>query len=380
MFNRGTKYLHSGNYLKALSFFKKETREFKELYLNMGNCYKLLDNHSKAADYYLLAASDSVCFANGSYGPYPLALNNLGLMCYTLGDDVLAMEMYSTALVIDPLYGEAIWNYGNACLRSSNCVEGWDHYEYRFKRGAGSVRIDTSLPTWDGQSCGDSIVVLTEQGLGDKIMFGRYLHLLRAFFKEVVIVCHESLDCVYSDYKCVRSSIGYKLSIPICSLARIFGVLENRWLDGKFSPSAISGIGVCWNGSATHANNRNRSCSSNYFSALADIDRLYSLSPDCLAAKNITALRPKTWSETCSYLLGLKLVVSVDTSIVHMAGTLGVPCIMIQPLHETDFRWGMPRAVYYGNNPWYASVAVVPNTGWDNSFKTVRKLINETIN
>lgn len=379
MFNKGTKYLEKKNYLKAISCFKKEENKFKELYLNLGNCYKMLDNLPKAMECYLLAANDSVPFANGSYGNYALAYNNIGLCEYTVGDDASAMQFYSAALTINPLYGEAIFNYGNACLRSSDCTEGWDHYEYRFKRGPGSVRIDTSVPTWDGQTRGDRIVVLTEQGFGDKIMFARYLSLLESYFDEVVIMCHPSLDCLYP-YKCVRSTLGFSVSVPLCSLPRFFGIVSENWLDGRFKAHRYNtpfNIGVCWSGSPTHANDRNRSCSSNYFSSLSSYGTLYNISPDPKVVKNVTPITSMTWSETASYLLGLDLVVSVDTSIVHLAGTLGVPCIMVQPLHETDFRWGNARVAEFGNNPWYRSVMVVPNTGWDSTFAIVDKKLKE---
>lgn len=377
-FNRGTKYLHAGKYTKAISCFKKQARtnSFKELWLNMGTAYRHIDP-SRVLECYLKAARDDVPFANGSFGPYTLAYNNIGLHAYAEGKDAEAIEFYTAALTIDPLYGEAVWNYANAELRSTNCVSGWDKYEYRFNRGVGSTAIDTSLPTWDGQTRGDCIVVLSEQGLGDKIMFGRYLSCLKEYFTEVVIVCHESLDCIYAPYKCVRNSSGYNLTIPICSLARIFGIVSERWLDGKFPkytfPTSGLNIGVCWSGSKTHANDHNRSCSSHYMSELCAYGNLYSLNPDAGSARSVTALKPKDWAETASYLLGLDLVVSVDTSIVHLAGTLGVPTIMVQPLRETDFRWGNGKQP----NVWYNSViCVANNNNWDTTFANVKEIMS----
>ncbi len=371
MYDRGTKYLEKGNYLKALTYYKKCNKEFKELFINMGNCYKALGNN-KAMECYLQAASDSVPSYAGVYGPYSLALNNIGLLEYASGNDTSALAFYSAALSLDPLYYEAIWNYGNALLRSSNCLDGWQHYEYRLKRN-NPVKLPP-IEMWDGKSAGDIILVLTEQGIGDKIMFGRYLSYLEKYFKEVVIMCHPSLNCIYP-YKCVTSTEGYSLGIGICSLAKVFGIVPENWLDRRFNSAKYNGhfsIGVCWNGSVTHSNNRNRSCSSGYFSGLSNYGDLYSISPDANDARGVTRLDSKSWSETASYLLGLDLVVSVDTSIVHMAGTLGVPCIMVQPLKETDFRWGNGR----DKNVWYKSVDIVPNNNnWDLAFAEVHKRI-----
>lgn len=375
MYNKATKYLEKGNYKKAIQFFKKEPLDFKEKYLNMGNAYKLIGDNNSAYKCYMRAASLEVPFIDGKYGEYTLALNNLGLLEYINGNDSLAISFYTAALTLDPLYYEAIWNYSNALLRSSNCLVGWDMYEYRLKRS--NVKIDNSVARWDG-SPGDTILVITEQGIGDKIMFGRYLKLLEKYFKKVVILCHESLDCIYSDYECVRSSLGFNVSIPICSLAGIFGIVDGKWLTGVAHEFSGYNIGCVWSGSSTHLNNANRSCSGHNFLRLSSYGNLYSLSPDADEIKGIIPLRPKTWSETISYVLGLDLVVSVDTSIVHLCGSLGVPCIMIQPLQETDFRWG---TMVNGEYPkiWYDSVTIVSNNGWAEAFSKVIEIKDKNV-
>lgn len=383
-YNKGTKYLFAGNYTKALQFFKREPLEFKEKYINMGNCYRYFNDLDKAEKCYLKANAVSMPAANGGVkGEYTLALNNLGLIEYARGNDALAIDYYKRALSIDPVYYDCLWNLGNATLRSyfsspvGNAEEwklGWTLYEYRFKR-VNPVAISTGLPRWDGRN-GQKIVVLTEQGLGDKIMFGRYISLLAAE-NDVYVQCHPSLDCFYDSYKIVRDCLEVPdaVSIPICSLAGHFGLVDEKWLAGKFVERKFSGfnIGCVWHGSATHANNRNRSCPSSYFSALAEYGNLYSITPDAKAAANVTALRPTEWSETASIVLGLDLVVTVDTSIVHLCGTLGVPCIMIQPLMETDFRWGLGHS----DTPWYESVVIVENNNsWDAAFAQVRKILD----
>lgn len=376
MYNRGTKYLEKGNYLKALSCFKKEKHSFKELYLNMGNCYRALGDYARARVCYLESNSVEVPLASGEHGMYSLALNNLGMLAYGEGDDATAISYYKQSLTLDPLHYDAIWNMGNALLRSTNCANGWDMYEYRLKRNSSAVKIEKYGVPWDGVSGGSSIVVLAEQGLGDKIMFSRYLRLLAEKFSEVWVQCHPSLDVFYSEYKICRnaSESMAEYSIGICSLAKVFGVVSEKWLEGKFDAHDFGdglNIGCVWAGSPTHINNGNRSCPSSYFRSLTNYGNVYSLSPDAMDVKGITALKPKSWAETASYVLGLDVVVTVDTSIVHLCGTLGVPCIMIQPLRETDFRWGDGSA-----NVWYDSVVVVTNpNSWDIAFNKVHKIM-----
>lgn len=371
MYNKATKYLYACNYTKALQFYKREPLDFKEKYSNMGICYRELGNDSLALKCYLKANDPKTPYADGTYSEnYPLALNNIGLMLYYARDNESAMQFYNKALTIDPLYYDAIWNYSSALLCSDiNSQLGWDMYEYRFKRN-NPVGIDRTIPTWDGVSSGTSICVLSEQGLGDKIMFGRYLPLLRAYFSEVNIQCHPSLNCLFPSYNPSPVAHG-SVSIPICSLARIFGVIGPH-LDysGVATSFSSPSIGVCWSGSTTHVNNRNRSCPSSYFSSLSKYGKLYSLTPDAKPAKNVTALLPKSWSDTANNILGLDYVVSVDTSIVHLCGSLGVPCIMVQPLKEADFRWGTGSST-----PWYPSLQIVENNNnWDEAFASVHKI------
>ena len=385
MYNKGTRYLEKGNYAKALQCFKKQgiTHSFKELHLNMGNAYRGIMQPSKALEQYKLANDPAIPFADGRFiEHYPLAINNIGLLAYACGDDETAIEHYKSALTLDPLHFDAVWNYASALLRSKNCSSevGWKAYEYRFKRSGYKNPLDVSLVTWDGISPGRGIVVQTEQGLGDKIMFGRYLRRLTEYFEFVDVVCHPSLDCFFSDYGIVRSvsESSANVTIGICSLAQWFYGTDEKWPEGKFNvrkfDSKKFNVGVVWSGSTTHANNHNRSCHVRHFSDLASSDTvLYGLNPADAKGKNIVDISSTDWTSTAETVLGLDCVVTVDTSIVHLCGTLGVDCIMIQPMWETDFRWGRPG----DKNVWYDSVTVLENNGWGNVFPKVQKLLAE---
>lgn len=376
MFNKATRLLESGKTEKAAQLFRGvlKTAEFKECYLNLGNCYTLLNQEAKALECYLRAANGDVPFSDGSYGPYPSALNNLGLLEYSRNNLEAAQDFYRGALAYDPLYGECIWNLGNCLLKESNSEHGWHLYEYRFNRGPGSVRIDRSIPRWPGPGTqGQSICVLTEQGTGDKIMFGRYLGILNTYFAEVIVCCHASLNSLYKGYRCVEVPEG-EYSIPIGSLPRMFGVVGvSHYIGGNaydFGPGRH--IGIVARGSQTHANDYNRSILTGQFARFSAYGKLWGLNPGDQKHKSVTALNPQTWQETIDYVLGLDLVVAVDTSIVHLAGTLEIPCVMMQPLRNTDFRWGLPGV----QNPWYSSVVVVDNyNSWASTLDNAEKLV-----
>ena len=381
-YNRATKYLEKGNNEKALQFYKRQLkeREFKECYLNMGNAHRNLGNDAEAIKCYIKANASDTPFSNGTFGSYDHALGNLGLLEYTYGNDDSAIAYYITALEKNPLHYDSIWNYASALLRKHCSLEdvdaasAWKMYDYRFKR-ANPVKVDKSIPTWDGISSGKSIVVLAEQGFGDKLMFGRYIHRLKEYFEEIWVQCPTALEDIFSEYLTCQAPPSVERSIPICSLASIFSTSKDNWLAGKFGTRKFAGdrpkIGIEWTGSATHSNNKYRSVMPSYFLSLTEFGDLYSIRPEAEPVRGVIALNASSWKESAEIVNGLDLIISVDTSIVHLAGSLGKECWMLQPLKETDFRWG--NSAMGENNIWYDSVKVIRNHGnWSNVFAEVR--------
>lgn len=381
-YNRATKYLEKGNPEKALQFYKRQLKDygFKECYLNMGNSYRLLGNDPEAIKCYLKASALDTPFSDNTFGAYDNALGNLGLLEYTYGNDDAAIAYYTAALEKNPLHFDSIWNYANALLRKHcsledvDSVAAWKSYEYRFKR-TNATRVDRSIRTWNGITSGKSIVVLAEQGMGDKLMFGRYIHCLRDYFAEIWVQCPVDMEAVFSEYLVCQEIPDVECSIPICSLAGIFGTVQDAWLRDKFGARKFAGdrlkIGIEWAGSDTHSNNKYRSVPSSSFLDLLEFGDLYSIRPGAESVRGVTALNSSSWAESAEIVNGLDLIISVDTSIVHLAGSLGRECWMLQPLKETDFRWG--NNSMGEKNIWYDSVRVIRNHGsWANVFAEVR--------
>ncbi len=379
-YNKGTKALLKGDYEKALSWFKKETGECKELYLNKGNALRKLGQFQEAGKSYVRACASDVFDFNGVGGLYAPALCNLGLLYYGNGQDSEAITCYKRALEIDPLCYDAIWNCSTALLRDY-CSGGvlnkdaWKMYLYRFK----SVKpIDTSIPLWDFKSNG-RVLILAEQGLGDKLMWGRFIASVSKI-ADVTVQLPKILHGLFP-WKCVEAynTTDYDFCVPIASLASEYGFGDGVWIPGyKRSKKARTyKIVVEWAGSATHANNTYRSCYSQYFSDLAkkfpDIEFI-NVRPDSVKIAGVKKIAGSNFVSTKETLLGTDLVISVDTSIVHLSGSMGIETWMLQPLRETDFRWGKADLkLAYGKdiewNPWYSSVAVIDNYGWDKTFK-----------
>ena len=381
-YNRATKYLENNNPEKALQFYKRQLKEygFKECYLNMGNSYRLLGNDAEAIKCYIKANAHDTPFSDNTFGAYDNALGNLGLLQYTNGNDDAAIAYYTAALEKNPLHFDSIWNYANALLRKHCSLEdvdvasAWKMYEYRFKR-ANATKIDNSITRWDGVSHHKSVVVLAEQGMGDKLMFGRYIRGLENYFDDIWVQCPVEMESVFSEYNVCQDIPDVEVSVPICSLASIFSFARDDWLRGKFGAREFGGdklkIGIEWAGSDTHSNNKYRSTLPAYFLDLLEFGDLYSIRPGANSVRGVTALNSSSWAESAEIVNGLDLIISVDTSIVHLAGSLGRECWMLQPLKETDFRWG--NSTMGEKNIWYSSLKVIRNPGsWAAVFAEVR--------
>lgn len=388
-YNKGCKYLDAANYERALVYFKKALAiyPFKELYLNMGNCYRILNNDKKAIECYTLSNKPSVLFHDGGSTEYELALNNLGLMYYMQGSDTQAIQIYDRALAINPNYYDCIWNKATALLRqacsgySEKFAQGWELYEYRFLKTP-PVQLKNSKPglsPWDGITPIDSIIVMAEQGIGDNYMWARYIPQLKALVPNVWVQCNTDMADMFKSLGVNTlthtSECDVMHAITMGSLSKMFpGIPDGEWLKNYGEvhefPSDKFNIGIVHAGSNTHANNRNRSIPVHRFHGLAKLANLYCLTPGFKPTKFVSSLDIKTWEDTIKYIRGLDLVITVDTSIVHLCGCLGVECWMLQPLKETDFRWG--NESMGSKNVWYPSVRVFRNpNNWDVVFDNV---------
>ena len=393
-YNRATAYLDKGQWKKALPIFKKclGVYKFKEAYVNLGNCYRLAGQEGLVMDCYKTALLDNI----PSLDPDPIpvichALNNLGLTYYYFGDDVKAIHYYKKAIGLNDKFWEAWWNCSTATLRMASSgdtdkfASGWEMYNARFLK-APPVKLKNNkenLIYWDGVSSGSSICVLAEQGIGDDIMWGRYLSMLP--FDEVYVQCDVSVEPLFPRFKCVRDAVECDANIayPMCSLAAHFndGIpIAGDWLRGKFDtrsfPSDKLNVGIVWAGSASHANDSNRSVAIGRFNRFSNLVNLYSLTPGFTSTKHVTSLGIKDWTDTAECINGLDLVMGVDTSVMHLCGALGCEGWLLQPRRETDFRWGNG----VGRSLWYSSIEIFNNNGsWEDTFDSVEIALREKL-
>lgn len=397
-FNRGVKYLNKKRWDKALSLFKKAVKgaPLKEVWLNMGNAYAQQDLEDDALSCFLKAADPRTPFSNGDTGPYSLAENNLGLLNFRNGRTRKAIEHYQNSIELsEGKNGDPIWNYANAYLKLCCSLEesdwdlAWRLYRHRFFRTT-PTPIDNRITEWDKLSKVETLVVLSEQGQGDKIQFGRHLHQLKAYCDVLVVQVPDCLKPVFEPhgYYCVEDitpwvGVGAS-SVAFCDLHQIFGYdsVPAAWIEHHhYTPRVFEGtrpkIIVEWAGSSNHANDRHRSTTPEHFLKLSAYGDLYSFRSK--APRGITALNTQEdWHGSIEAILGSDLVITVDTSVVHVCGALNHPCIMLQARKETDWRWGEPSMGW--NNVFYPSVMIARNPcNWPKTFEGVYKKVEEIL-
>ena len=387
LYNRATKYLEKNNYKKALPMFKQVIKDFpcKEGYTNLGNCHRGLGQDKEMFKCYETALRDDIPFLDPTSQTHLHAMNNLGLAHYMYGNDEKAIHYYTKAIKLKEDFWEAWWNCSTAILRQASSgnidkfPEGWEMYKARFLKG-GAIKLKNDredLMFWDTKSNGRAILVLTEQGIGDNIMFGRYLSELAKKFEKVYVQCDPSLDWIFKDYTCVRnaSDCDAEVAYPICSLGECFPLLDSKWISSneKFEFGPGLNVGIVWSGSNTHANNAYRSVPIGYFSALSKYCNLFSLNPMFKGNKYVKPLPIQSWADTAKYIAGLDLVISVDTSVIHLVGSMGCEGWLLQPYKETDFRWG--NGVKH--SVWYDTIEVFENKqDWSELFARVEERLS----
>jgi tetratricopeptide (TPR) repeat protein len=333
---------------------------------------------------------------------------NRGNVFGSLGQTERGLADYLKAVAIRPDRVEAVWNTSLAQLTLGNFREGWKNYESRWrKEETVPYRRDFAQPLWLGKEevAGRTILLHPEQGLGDTFQFVRYAPLLARRGARVILEVHPSQKTLLAQvaglagiYSRGENLPDFDLHCPMMSLPLAFGTeLATIPAEIPYIPVASEGIpkwrarlgesralrvGVAWAGSASHTNNRNRSIALSRFATLFSASKVEfvtlqkELGPgdaDILGRHpNVIQLGEELsdFADTAALISLLDLVVSVDTSVVHLTGAIGRPFWLLVPF-APDFRWLLERE----DSPWYSTARLFRQPGidkWEDVFERVR--------
>ena len=343
---------------------------------NMGNSLLKLGRFEEAAGRFREAVS-------GRPGSLEARLG-LGAALQRTGDAQAAIALFRGILDSDPDCAEAHWNLSLALLLAGEFREGWAQYQWRWRRESfTSPRRGFEAPAWDGSPLGGRrILVHGEQGFGDTIQFARYLPMVAKRGGTVIAECQSpSLSPLLRPMPgvCEVAVMGeelppFDLQVPLLSLPHLFGTTLDDvpnsvpylappperlplWRD-RLSGDLGFKVGVVWAGKPLP--DPFRSCTLQAILPLAEIPgvTLYSLQLGEGAATpqesgglvDLTSCI-SDFGDTAALVSQLDLVVSVDTSVAHLAGALGKPVWLLLPM-AGDYRWLLQR----DDSPWYPTM------------------------
>jgi tetratricopeptide (TPR) repeat protein len=301
-----------------------------------------------------------------------------------------AFAVYGEMKAADPDNTEADLNTSLLQLLTGNFEVGCAGREVRWKAPGMPIRhLNVSQRKWLGKEPidGKTILIYADEGLGDSIQFVRYVPMLVARGARVILWVEDTLCpllCGLSGVaQCIPLSAGtptaFDIYCPISSLAAAFDTrletipsitryltapAESRlrdWQD-RLGPHDRLRVGLVWSGNPKHTNDHNRSIPLRTLTRILDVDATFvSLQKDPRPTDQTTLLERTEivdltahltdFTETAALVSCFDLVITVDTSVAHLAGALGCPTWILLP-HTPDWRWLLDR----DDSPWYPTV------------------------
>ncbi|MCL1466815.1 tetratricopeptide repeat protein [Argonema galeatum] len=313
-----------------------------------------------------------------------IAHNNLGLRFLKKHDFEKAIASYNRAIEIDPDYVEANWNRALLLLQIGDYKRGFAEYEWRWRREKTPAR-PFAQPLWDGSTLESGTILLhAEQGFGDTIQFIRYAPLVAQLVGHVIVECHQPLVKLLTTVTAIEKVVArettlpeFDVQAPLLSLPYILGTtletlpaqipylspLEPLSVRLETPPETCRKVGIVWAGNPEHPDDRNRSCSLNHFASLLNTPgaAFYSLQKgpsvaelaqfSCQVPLQDLSSQLHDFADTAAVIDQLDLIVSIDTSVAHLAGALGKPVWLLLSFSH-DWRWMSGR----DDSPWYPSM------------------------
>ena len=309
---------------------------------------------------------------------------NMGVALRDLHRFDEALQQFALAIDIDPHYAAARTNRAQTHLLLGHFTSGWREYEWRWLDGGTPHGFDPEK-LWTGEQpvIGKTVLAHSEQGLGDTLQFVRYVDRLVSAQARVVLRVQNALLPLLREYPGTARVIGendavpdFDLHCPLLSLPLAFKTDATdipaaipylhadsqrvaQWREMIGGAARRPRVGIAWAGLRTPSEHGNRSmrleelapllaADAQFISLQKDVphaDRQLLRQSDSLLDKSD---RLRTFADTAALISQLDLVISVDTSVAHLAGALGAP-VWIALLFTPDWRWQLNRA----DSPWY---------------------------
>lgn len=372
---------------------------YAEAYSNRGMALKELRQFDAAVESYNKAIAIKPEYAE--------AYSNRGNALQQLKQIEDAVASYDRAIAIKPNYAEAHWNKSFASLVSGDLATGWELYEWRWKTERFKLSSQTySGAQWRGgeESRGKTILLHSEQGLGDTIQFCRYAPLVSGLGADVVLTVPKALAGLLEtlsgvselivegeevpkyDYQCPLLSLPLAFKTTLESIPQSMHYLSAdqdkvEYWKSKLGEKTAPRIGLVWSGKIRQNKDRSRSIPLDTFikylppgfqyvclqKEFYDIDLPVLETQDNIYCPGDSL---NDFTDTAALCDLMDIVVSIDTGVAHLSAALGrETCILLQ--YVPDWRWLLDRE----DCPWYPSATLYRQSrigDWDSVLENVR--------
>ena len=317
------------------------------------------------------------------------AYNNMGNALKEFKQFEQALANFDYAISLNPDFSDAYWDKALTLLMLGDFEEGWQLYEWRWKSVQKDYVRALSQPLWLGDTsiAGKTILIYPEQGLGDIIQMCRYVHQIKALGANVILEVTASLMAIMStlreDIEIVEMNTPlpyFDVQFPIMSLPLAFKTtVENVPADvpylfsdpakqkvwkERLGAKTKPRIGFVCSGSTTHNDDSKRSIPLDLFKPLFELPFEFHMLQKEIRSNDQEALEAfphirihqenlNDFSDTAALIDEMDLVISVDTSVIHLAGALGKP-VWVLISWVPDFRWLLDRT----GSPWYPTATL----------------------
>ena len=370
----GRRLLVGREYHKAVQCHRLISLKFPRdvrVYMGLGQSFRALGNRAKMARAFrraILLQPDAVEF-----------YYNFGNAERSFDQPQSAAQLYRWAIQQAPQRPEIVTALSLALLQLGEWSAAWPHYEMREScREFTNQMAKLGKTVWDGQlTAGHRILLVAEQGAGDAIQFIRYARLLAEAGMIVQVHCPAALERLFAvqpwihevstkghlefDSTCLMMSLPYRFGTEPKSIPGDVPYLNWPAPAKASQPNRPPRVGLVWAGTQQNTRDEWRSCPQNAYSKLLEVPGIDFQSLQLGWRKNsddglwstvaLLSDEISDYADTAEIIAELDLVISVDTSIAHLAGALGKPVWTLLGRHA-DWRWLLERA----DTPWYPSM------------------------
>jgi Flp pilus assembly protein TadD len=370
---------------------------------NLGNALKDLERFDEA----MAAHRRAIEINDGS----PLYWHNYGVTLREAGQIEEAVRALDRTIQLQPDHVDAHWDRGLCNLALGRYAEAWPDYAWRWRLAEMKAVVIPPVPLWDGSPLnGRTLLLHAEQGFGDTILALRYLPKLAGLGGRIILYVQAEVLRLAGTLPNVDLIVPRPqpmppadVRLPLMDLLALHTPSPEAIPDpAQLTIAADAGrtalgvlnhfrnrfkVGIVWSGSVTFKNNHRRAVDLPRFMRFAEIPdvQLFSLQkgPPYERFKQFDpppvvvdlGSHFQDFADTAAALRQLDLVIMTDSSVAHLAASLGVP---VWNLLNFQSYWIYAEATGLDTTPWYGSMRLFRQSGpgqWDQVFEQARQAL-----